>query len=139
MTVISSHYSKKSKITRTLWMGMAVFFLLFCSSPVKKYIRLHLYNQKFVVENTKGDHFSTYDIKDCLIADRHQQSEISILSVIHGPSDDLQQDFAFFLPSFIPNKAIAFFRKEERQHTATLPDGIAMPVPVYLWVRHLQV
>lgn len=139
MTTTISHYNNKSKVTRSLWMGMAVFFLVFCSSPVKKYIRLHLYNQKFVVENTKGDHFLTHDVKDCLIADRHQQSEISILSVVHVPSDDLQKDFAFFLPSFISNKAITFFKKVEHQYCASLPDGIAVPMPVYLWVRHLQV
>jgi len=140
MAIISSNYNKKSKVTRSLWMGMAVFFLVFCSGPVKKYIRLHLYNQKFVVENMKGDHYSTYDIKDCLIADRHQQTEINILSFLQHPGDDLHKDVPFFIaPSGLPGIAVSFFRKDEEQYTASLLKGIAMPIPVYLWVRHLQV
>ncbi len=139
MAAMSRNYCEKSNVTRSLWMGLAVFFLVFCSGPVKRYIRLHLYNQKFVVENTNCEHFSTHDIKDCLIADRHHQAEIGILSIVQQPSDDLQKDFSFFSPSFIPNKDVAFFRKEERPYTASLHHRIAMPLPVYLWVRHLQV
>ena len=139
MTIINKYNHKKSRIASTLWLSMAVFFLVFCSSPVKKYIRLHLYNQKFVVENTKGDHYSTYDVKDCLIADRHQQTEINILSFVHPPSDDLQNDISFYTPSFLPPIAFTYCKNEVDCSNASILYGIAMPVPVYLWVRHLQV
>ena len=137
---MSNQNHKRSKITGSLWMGMAVFFLVFCSSPVKRYIRLHLYNQKFVVVDIKGDHFNTHDIKDCLIADRHQQTEINILSFLQHPANDLPDDVSFLPPATLPSLAFTFFRKDDGRYVAySLSRGKPASVPLYLWVRHLQV
>ncbi len=122
-----------------MWLAMAVFFTVFCSSPVKRYVRLHLYTQKAVNTNAAGDHFSTHDIKDCLIADKHQQSEMGSLAHIQAPADDLQHFDPFFPNHFTPELVLAFFRKDEVRYAPSLPHGIAMSTPVYLWVRHLQV
>ncbi len=120
-----------------MWLAMAVFFTVFCSSPVKRYVRLHLYDQKSLNTNLAGDHFSTHDIKDCLIADKHQ-SEISLADVpAHG--DDLQHADVFLPASFVRHLVLAFFTKDEVRYAPSLPPGIAMSTPVYLWVRHLQV
>ena len=136
---MSYYHHKRSKVTGTLWLAMAVFFTVFCSSPVKRYVRLHLYSPRVVNTNTAGDHFSTHDIKDCLIADKHQQSDMGSLAFSHAPADDLAHSDLFFPSSFTSELVLAFFRKDEVRYAPSLPHGIPMPTPVYLWVRHLQV
>ena len=134
---MSYYHHKKSKVASTLWLGLAVFFTVFCSSPVKRYVRLHLYDQKSLNTNLAGDHFSTHDIKDCLIADKHQ-SEISVAGV-QTYGDDLQNAGAFLPAFFARELVLTFLGKDEVRYAPSLPPGIGMSTPVYLWVRHLQV
>jgi hypothetical protein len=136
---MSYYHHKKSKTTGTLWLAMAVFFTVFCSSPVKRYVRLHLYNPKAFNTNTAGDHFSTHDIKDCLIAEKHEQAEMGNFSFLHVPANDFFHSDFSFSSSFTPELELAFFRKDEVRYATSLPGRIVMPTPVYLWVRHLQV
>ena len=140
-TCMLKNNRKKSKVAGTLWLGMAVFFLVFCSCPVKRYIRLHLYSQKSEAETTKGNHYSTYDVKDCTIADRHQQSEITILSFLQRPADDIHHgDVLFHLPSLLSFTNSVLAGKDIGAYIASIsPEGNPMPIPRYLWVRHIQV
>ncbi len=134
---MSYYHHKKSVVIRSLWLGLAVFFTVFCSSPVKRYVRLHLYDQKSLNTNLAGDHCSTHDIKDCLIADKHQ-SEIAVADMqAHG--GDLQHAEGFFPASFARELVLTFLGKDEVRYAPSLPPGIGMSTPVYLWVRHLQV
>ena len=136
---MSNYNHKKSKLTGSLWLGLAVFFVVFCSCPVKRYIRLHLYNQKFSIENTNGDHFSINDIKDCSIADRHHQSEITVLKVLQRPADDHNEHTVFLIPTLLPGIAFSIFKRDEDRYGNSLHNGAGVPIPLYLWIRHLQV
>ncbi len=130
---------KRSKIAGTLWMGMAVFFLVFCSCPVKRFIRLHLYDHKSIAVNPNTDTYSTNDVKDCSIADRHQQSNIIVLSFLHRDADP--HDLVTFLSPLSLSSLSLYFSTTDKESPGTIsgPHGMPMPIPVYLWVRHIQV
>jgi len=129
---------RRSPFTKGLWLGMAVFFVVFCSCPVKKYIRMHLYKQVPLVERTAGDHMAPGDVKDCSIAERHQQvAEVVFTFLPPPPVHDL---VPFFLPSFISCTGIGYPKiAAGSRGVPVYYDRIRVPIPLYLWVRHLQV
>ena len=131
---------KRSGITNTLWLSMAVFFVVFCSTPVKRYIRLHLYNQKFTIENTRCDYFSTHDIKDCTIADRPEQvQKITVPFVQHCTNGPDEISFLFYENL---SSVYSTFFSPEHYGTEIFPPGQSSApssIPRYLRIRHLQV
>ena len=130
---------RHSLFSRTFWMGMGVFFVVFCSSPVKKYIRLQLYKQKQLVENTSGQHFSTHDVKDCTIAERNDQTQASLLSFIHGPLEI--PGFNLCLVSTCNSFTCDTFYPSANKISIAFPEtnGVVMSIPLYLRIRRLQV
>jgi len=130
---------RKSRVTGSLWLGIALFFLVFCSCPVKKYIRLQLYKQIPLTESASGDRYVTHDIKDCSYAERCDQAGTTIFSLFHIP--DNSGGFAgFFFPSLL--SLIAFFFIKRNGLSYVLPrhrKRKLVPIPLYLRVRHLQV
>jgi hypothetical protein len=117
---------------------MAVFFIVFCSCPVKKYIRMQLYKQMPFVETTTGDKLSTSDVKDCTIADRNDQSQTVILSFLHHlptPVDPV----TFFIPAVLSLLVLFLYRQDKRAYIIPRRTGIPVPIPIYLRMRHLQV
>lgn len=115
-----------------------MFFLLFCSSPVKKYIRMQLYKKSPLMESVAGDHFSKHDIKDCLIAERTDHGKITVPDLLLFSGDPLSYGF-FFIPLYFSIGLLIPFRK--RTDTSPIPIRIfALPsVPIYLRHRHLSV
>jgi hypothetical protein len=134
------HYDsyKKSKFAGSIWLGMAVFFVVFCSCPVKKYIRLQLYKQTPLTESTSGDRFITHDIKDCSYAERDDQATTAV-PVIHKATGP--QDIGAYLQLESLSVSLNWYSaKDER--SVNIRRG--MPVsfahlPLYLLIRHLQV
>jgi len=133
----NSNY-KKSAFTRSAWIGLAVFFLVF-SCPVKKYIRLQLYKHLPLVETPASQQIAPKDVKDCSIADKQEQSQLMPLPLLQRLSD--RTDFTpFLLFAFSSATLLFLFRKEEDTYVVgdTSP-GRPGSIPLYLRLRHLQV
>lgn len=135
----NNHY-RKSPLTRSAWIGLAIFFLIF-SCPVKKYIRLQLYKQHPLTETSSApQQYTIKEIKDCSIADKHEQSQIISLSFLQRISDhpDL---IPFYISAFLSFALLYFIKKDEEDTLVasdTSPDSPGS-LPLYLRLRHLQV
>jgi len=129
---------RKTLFTRSLWLGIAVFFVVFCSCPVKRYIRLHLYRQSGIVENIKVDHFSTNDVKDCTIADRPEHAQPSHFVFVCAPADH-DDAVVFFQSAFQSVFNSYIFSAEQPKALMREQDDLPVPVPLYLRMRHLLV
>jgi len=129
---------KKSRLTRSAWIGLAVFFLVF-SCPVKKYIRLQLYKHVPIAETPASQQIAPRDIKDCSIADKQEQSQLMPLPLLQRLSD--RTDFVPFLLFAFSSVALLFiFKKEEDAHmVGDTSPGSPGSMPLYLRLRHLQV
>ncbi len=132
---------KRSGLSRHLWLGLAIFFVVF-SCPVKKYIRLQLYKHTPLTESTSGPQIATKDVKDCSIADKHNQLQVMPPPVVQrfaGGNGDTH--FAsFYLPLFISLASLLLFkRKDEEYLVGDQSPGATGTVPLYLQYRHLQV
>ena len=130
---------KKSILTRYIWLGIAVFFVVFCSCPVKKYISLQLYKHTALADNSKGDHFSKTEVKDCTIAERDDNAGHINMVVFQFPERH-PVEFNYFVPSLLP--LLSFYYREEQDYHINVPHVIgAVPIgiPLYLHIRHLQV
>ena len=131
---------KESRVTKPLWLGLAVFFLVFCSSPVKKFIRMQLYRNNPVAERSaSGAHLSTHDIKDCVIAERVDISSIAIpIACLNDGIPEMPQ--AFFLNGLAAMAFLPLFIKYRHKRVVTHQRWhLSPPMPRYLMVRHLQV
>ena len=130
---------KESRLSRPLWLGLAVFFLVFCSSPVKKYIRMQLYKHHPVVERSAGQHLSTHDIKDCLIAERVDLAKILTPTLfINDEAPDMASDF--FVTSLIALAILSLFTQYSLSRAVPRRRWrMATTMPRYLMVRHLRV
>ncbi|MDR3679893.1 MAG: hypothetical protein P4L41_07995 [Flavipsychrobacter sp.] len=72
---------KKSKLQRASWMFLAVFFVTFCSCPVKRLIRIEMglpVPPLSVPVSSTGDHDAN-NIKDCNIT-KHEFSQKIVLA-----------------------------------------------------------
>lgn len=132
----SNHY-KQSAFAKPLWLAMAIFFLVFCSCPVRKYIRLQLYKHTPLTERSVSpEHFKVKDVKDCTIAEK-QEHGISIAALLLVPDGDGLIPFFFSALSFA---ALLLIRHRREDALLFKPPALRLqPVPVYLRVRHLQI
>ena len=65
---------KKTAFTRHLWLCFAIFLVLFNSTPVKKYIRLHVMHQEVPLTTDAPIAFHSLLAKDCTLIERHTVS-----------------------------------------------------------------
>ena len=119
-------------------MGIAVFFVVCCSCPVKRYIRLHLYKQSPLLEKTLAAHVSTNDVKDCTIADRNDQSPAIVFSFYQNAANP-HVFVTFYIPAFLGLLSLYFFKRREESYIIIDGTGMPVPIPLYLRMRHLQV
>ena len=129
---------KASGLSRSLWMGLAMFFVVF-SCPVKKYIRMQLYKQFPPVESASHPQLGIPQGKECSTADRH-----NLALVIPKPPANTRSggnDLApILLPVFIVNVFLLIARKKGKEHVFYVQDtGDPGTVPLYLRLRHIQV
>jgi hypothetical protein len=125
-------------LTRSLWMGMAVFFVVFCSCPVKKYFRMQLYRHSALATNTTGDHYSRTEVKDCTIAEREDQTQINFICFLHGACSD--HDFIVPLQWLVQQSPNAFAVLQKKFVPIPPPDAPpALSLPLYLRMRRIQV
>jgi len=116
-----------------------VYFLICCSSPVKKYIRMQLYKHHPVIESTAGEHFVTHDVKDCLIADRVDQAKISVpVLFLNNAGPDFSP--IFILPALISIAFLLFFSRVREAYTGLRARRLPLSGSRrYLLLRHIQV
>ncbi len=133
----SNHY-RQSAFAKPLWLAMAVFFLVFSSCPVRKYIRLQLYKHNPITETSAtADHFKIKDIKDCTIAEKLEHGVNIITSVVPSDGNDL---VPFFFYSALSFAALLFVRRNKQRLVLFKPLApVLQPIPLYLRVRHLQI
>jgi|GEM_PF-1412636 len=131
---------KRSAFVGATWLGLAVFFMVFCSCPVKRYIRMQLFKQHAPIENTSGASISTNIAKDCTVAERQDQGAITTL-IASFPGPTPQRDVVTaFIPALLAFAGLYFFRKKDDLFVIHhLHQGIPVPIPLYLRLRHLQV
>ena len=130
---------RASRLTRSLWMGLALFFVVF-STPVKKYIRMQLYKHYPPTEQVSMEHLGIPEGKDCSIADKHNQA-LAVSAATHhfsGGSDGL---LLVILPTLICS-ALRFLtgKREEVDAPNGQDPGLSLSaVPLYLRYRHFRV
>ena len=130
---------RTSRLTSSLWMGLALFFVV-CSTPVKKYIRMQLYRHYSATELVSLAHAGMPEGKDCSIADKHNQAIAVSVTADHflaGGNGLL----LFILPTLIFT-AFRFLTGRKEEVCAPQgqdPGGGFRSVPLYLVHRHIRV
>lgn len=127
---------RKSETASRAWLVLAIFLLVFNSTPVKKYIRLHLYKHSAAIEFNGSEHLSICNHGDCTLLDRHEISN-KVYHITAQPSDS---DILLFITAVLSGVCLLFFRKERNNRTYpehTIAEGTL--VPIYLHIRKLQV
>ena len=133
---------KRSRITRHSWLGLAIFFIIFCSCPVKRFFKLQLYKHADPIESTSNNLAFSKELKDCnLIEKRILQSATfpDFRSPEPKQPNSLMADMALpllFLTGFVP-----FYERKKREPSLlwayTCPkDG---DLPLYLRCHRIQV
>lgn len=119
-----------------MWLVLAIFLLVFNSTPVKKYIRLQLYRQGVPIELNTSEHINICNHGDCTLLDRHEIST----SVSHVIAQSSDLDIFLFLTAIVAGVALLFVRK--RGNKTNYPDvaiATGSVVPLYLHICKLQV
>ena len=135
---MNNRHHKKSAFARSSVLVFAVFFILFASCPVRKYIRFQLYKHHPVTERAAGkDRVYIQDAKDCCIADKKENSQKVNFSTAQIADNNL---VAFFF-SAASLLAIPYLFERRKQLTLYQKprEGIVPLFPLYLQVRHIQV
>lgn len=126
----------KSDITRHIWLGLAIFFLVFNSSPVKKLIRIYFYGAP-AATTSDTEFLVNKTFKDCCsILDRHDISTETTSAAEHQDTTD----FLYLLTDLMAVALLCTFVKGSRPQfifrEAPANKGSA---PLYLQVRKLQI
>lgn len=135
---MSSNRYRKTELCRRIWLTLAVFFLIFNSTPVKKFIRLHLSPQQFRIETTnQAEQLSSSYVKDCTLIERHTGAqEISSIVQMAGVSTD-----ALLVLSVISSVSLllaAYYQKTSRPQYGPLLQPVPA-TPAYIRHRRIQV
>jgi len=127
---------RKSETASRMWLVLAIFLLVFNSTPVKKYIRLHLYNHHTAIEFNGSEHLSICNHGDCTLLDRHEISN-KVYHITAQPSDT---DTWLFITAVLSGVCLLFLRKERNNRTyPEQSDTMGKLVPLYLNICKLQV
>lgn len=127
---------RKSETASRMWLVLAIFLLIFNSTPVKKYIRLQLYKHGAAVELNGAEHVSICNHGDCTLLDRHEISN-KVYHIIAQPSDT---DILLFITAVLSGVCLLFFRKQRNNRTyPEHSDTKGTLVPLYLHICKLQV
>ena len=135
---------KRSNATRVFTLGMAMFFLIFCSCPVKKYIRLQLYKHKLLSEapmsTSTQEHFGVKDSRDCSIAEKDEQAGVIMFLAFLQHSTDTHDLIPFIFYTAMAFAALYFSRRKQ-QHPVLYRSQRGSPplLPLYLQIRHFRV
>jgi hypothetical protein len=133
---------KKTVLMRSTWLALAMFFIIF-SCPVKKYFRLQLYKQTHAkVVETGGDQYGIKEIKDCSIADKHD-NQLVVPSVVYiqplQPSPRFASIDPYFLPVFISLAVMYIPRRRKRAVGLALAPVHPDELPLYIRMQHFRI
>jgi len=137
ITGMNNRY-KKTKLMRQIWLALAIFFFIFGSSPVKKFIRSYLNGQHPPVESAATDRLSQQYVKDCSLIERHTVSPINSVTAIHDIADN---DVLFVLSACICIAGTLGLLTNNiplRKNSNAPPLALGL-IPVYLQYRRLLI
>jgi hypothetical protein len=135
---------RRSLATRAFTLGMAVFFLVFCSCPVKKYIRLQLYKHHLTeapaTPSSTQENFGVKDSRDCSIAEKDEQAGVIVFLAFLQHSTDSHDLIPFIFYTAMAFAALYFSRRKQQEPALYRPQRGNLPmVPLYLQIRHFRV
>lgn len=123
---------------RQLWLSLAVFFFIFGSSPVKKFIRSYLSGQHPPIESSATERLGQQYVKDCSLIERH-----SITSIDHIiASQDVPDNSLLFVLSACVCVAGALGLLSSQvplKQNSNAPPLALYRMPVYLQFRRLLI
>jgi hypothetical protein len=131
-------FYNKARLKHSVWIAIALFFVLFYSCPVKKYIQIRMGQ---VPETTTSSVFvqSVSSVNKICNINRHALSQRVILANIQH-NTDFDLDILFLLSSLLSFLGLLYLRddllKRRRQQQAL---AFGPPIPLYLQIRKLQV
>lgn len=137
ITGMNSRY-KKTKLMRQMWLVLAIFFFIFGSSPVKKFIRSYLNGQHPPVESAATDRLSQQYVKDCSLIERHTISSINSIAAVHDIAD---YDMLFVLSACICIAGALGLLSSNipLRQNSNAPPLTLDAIPVYLQYRRLLI
>ncbi|PZF74790.1 hypothetical protein [Taibaiella soli] len=122
---------------RYIWICLAVFFLVFNSTPVKKLIRIYVYGAPAAV-TTDIESVANKVYKDCCsLQDRHEVNSEKQITAAHQDSTDPLWLFAG--AAAVVALLSAFYNRRQPQFQYRYLPANKGTAPVYLQVRKLQV
>jgi len=135
---------KRSLIAKYFWLSLSVFFIVFCSCPVKRYIKIQLYKQGAPIESTSSNGAFSKELKDCNLIDKHGVLQVVRLSEVSRPKPLRpiveKTPLQLFFPISLTEDLLHFFKKNNRSFCYhSTPHHIPGVMPLYLRCSRLQV
>lgn len=129
---------KKTKLMRRIWLTLAVFFFIFGSSPVKKFIRSYFNGQHPPVASAATDRLSQQYVKDCSIIERHSIASICSITALHDTADN---SILFVLSACIcvAGALGLLINQIPLRQNSNAPPVTLYPIPAYLQYRRLLI
>ena len=132
---------KNTSLSKSLWLTMSVFLIVFTSCPVRKYIRLQLYKQQPTTQHSASpERYAIKDVKDCTVADKHQDGQVIISDALLGNFDG-DAIVPVFFSSVLTIAALLYIKRNEQSFLFFRPRRPELPsvIPLYLQVRHIRI
>ena len=135
---------KRSRLTRYSWLGLAIFFIIFCSCPIKRFFKLQLYKHSDPIESSSNNAAFAKELKDCNLINKHGLVQVVRFANITRPKPEPTikdvPPFVFFVSTLVSDDIFDIFknkRNKTRDLSASYPiDGA---LPIYLALHRLQV
>ncbi len=130
---------RENKIHQRLWLLFGLYFILVCSGPVKKFIRIELSHTHGIHVKNNSLQFCKKEVKDCTIL--HDENGFALLDT--NSVDVLDPHFFFTLLSFGSAVGfLVFITKTARTAKHIFPSPrseLAIATPAYIRYRHLLI
>jgi len=138
---MSYNKHKRSLLIRHLWLGLAMFFIVFCNCPVKRFFKLQLYRDVVPVESTSGSGLFSKELKDCNMIDKKGLVTTTICPNFIVPDPQPPSlPVAVFMSFIIATELFYFFRRRSKTTYFSFPAyALSGRLPLYLQCHRLQV
>lgn len=135
---------KRSRFTRYSWLGLAIFFIIFCSCPIKRFFKLQLYRHSDPIESSSNNAAFAKELKDCNLINKHGLVKVVRFANVTKPRPEPAikdiPPFVFFASALVSDDLFDIFKnKRSKVSRFCTSYPIAGTLPVYLALRRLQV
>ena len=135
---------KRSRLTRYSWLGLAIFFIIFCSCPIKRFFKLQLYKHSDPIESSSNNAAFAKELKDCNLINKHGLVKVVRFTNNTKPKPEPTikeiPPFVFFVSTLVTDDLFDIL-KNKRSKVLRLYTSypIAGTLPVYIALHRLQV